>query len=143
MGGVKADGSVRTDGPGDLPRAVDVIVVGTGPAGCAAAALLGRAGYGVLLVDRARVPRPRLCTHALMPSAVPVLDELGVLDAVLGAGAQAWWGVRLFMEGTRIEADLPRRGAAAPFGLSLRRQLLDPILFRAAERSAGVRVWLG
>jgi 2-polyprenyl-6-methoxyphenol hydroxylase-like FAD-dependent oxidoreductase len=130
----------RDDGE---PSTFDAIVVGAGPAGCAVAALLGRAGHRVLLVDRSGVPRPRLCTHALMPSAVPVLADLGVLDAVLAAGAQRWWGVRLLMEGTRIEADLPRRGAAVPFGLSLRRELLDPILFGAASGAPGVSVRLG
>jgi len=106
-------------------------------------ALLGRAGHRVLLLERAPVPRPRLCTHALMPSALPVLAELGVLDAVRSAGAQPWWGVRLSMEGTRIEADLPRRGAYAPYGLSLRRHLLDPILFGAAARAPGVEARIG
>jgi|GEM_PF-1388134 len=123
--------------------APDVIVVGAGPAGCAVSAYLGRAGHRVLLIDRAGVPRPRLCTHALMPSALPVLAELGVLDAIVAAGAQRWWGVRLSMEGTRIEADLPRRGAYAPYGLSLRRHLLDPILFDAAARTRGVETRLG
>ena len=121
----------------------DVIVVGAGPAGCAVSALLGRAGRRVLLVDRASVPRPRLCTHALMPSAIPVLADLGVLRAVLDAGAQRWWGVRLLMEGTRISADLPRRRAATPYGLSLRRAYLDPILFDAAASAPDVDVRLG
>jgi 2-polyprenyl-6-methoxyphenol hydroxylase-like FAD-dependent oxidoreductase len=123
--------------------APDAIVVGAGPAGCTVSALLGRAGYRVVLVDRARVPRPRLCTHALMPAALPVLEDLGVLSDVLAAGAQRWWGVRLSMEGTRIEAGLPRLGAAAPHGLSLRRELLDPILLSAAERSRNVTTMLG
>src|SRR5262249_19771363 len=114
-----------------------------GPAGCTVSALLGRAGHRVLLLERAPVPRPRLCTHALMPSALPVLAELGVLDAVRSAGAQPWWGVRLSMEGTRIEADRPRRGAYAPYGLSLRGHLLDPILFGAAERAPGVEARIG
>ena len=127
----------------DPRRPPEVIVVGAGPSGCAVAAFLGRAGRRVLLVDRARVPRPRLCTHALMPSALPVLGDLGVLEAVLAAGAQPWWGVRLMMEGTPIEADLPQRGAAAPFGLSLRREYLDPILFSAATREPCVEAALG
>jgi menaquinone-9 beta-reductase len=126
-----------------LPAEVDVAVVGAGPAGCAVSAFLGRAGHDVLLIDRAAIPRPRLCTHALMPAAVPVLKDLGVLSAVLEAGAQRWWGVRLSMEGTRIAADLPRHGAAASFGLSLRREHLDPILLDAATGRPGVEVRLG
>lgn len=125
-----------------MSEAVDAVVVGAGPAGCAVSAYLGRAGHRVLLLDRATVPRPRLCTHALMPAAVPVLEDLGVLPAILDAGAQRWWGVRLCMEGTRIEARLPRIGAAVPFGVSLRREYLDPILLAAAER-AGVEIRLG
>jgi 2-polyprenyl-6-methoxyphenol hydroxylase-like FAD-dependent oxidoreductase len=125
------------------PAEVDVLVAGAGPAGCAAAALLGRMGWRVLLVDRAGVPRPRLCTHALMPSALPVLQELGVLRPMLEAGAQRWWGVRLWMEGTYLAAQLPRRGAAAPCGLSLRRELLDSLFFEAARTAPGVSVRLG
>jgi menaquinone-9 beta-reductase len=128
---------------GSVPSDVDVAIVGAGPAGCTAAALLGRAGRRVLLVDRAGVPRPRLCTHALMPSALPVLRELGVLDAMLEAGAQRWWGARLWLEGTHLEAPLPSRGTAAPFGLSLRREILDPILFDAASAAPDVSIRLG
>lgn len=126
-----------------LPAAVDAIVVGAGPAGCTVSALLGRAGRRVLLVDQAPPPRPRLCTHALMPAALPVLRDLGVLGEIEAAGARRWWGVRLSMEGVRIEAALPRRGVAYPYGLNLRRAALDPILFAAATRPETVRALIG
>ncbi|HZQ36505.1 MAG TPA: FAD-dependent oxidoreductase, partial [Dehalococcoidia bacterium] len=70
----------------DLSTATDVIIVGAGPAGCTAATLLGRQGVRVLLLDRAAFPRPKLCTHAIMPAGLPVLERLGVLPALEAAG---------------------------------------------------------
>ena len=43
----------------------DIIVVGSGPAGSAAACYAARDGYRVLLVDRARFPRDKTCGDAL------------------------------------------------------------------------------
>jgi menaquinone-9 beta-reductase len=56
---------------------VDVVVVGGGPAGTAAAAELARAGRDVLLVDRARFPRDKCCGDGLTTDALRVLEELG------------------------------------------------------------------
>ncbi len=58
-------------------RTVDVVVVGAGPAGVAAAAELARAGRDVLLVDRARFPRDKCCGDGLTTDALRVLEELG------------------------------------------------------------------
>lgn len=116
----------------------DVIVVGGGPGGAAAATLLARRGRDVLLLDRAAFPRARLCTHAIMPAGLPVLAELGVLDQIEAAGAQRWYGVKLWLNGCRFAERLPRRGVAYPYGLSLRRHALDAILLDAAARETGL-----
>ncbi|HLZ71214.1 MAG TPA: FAD-dependent monooxygenase [Dehalococcoidia bacterium] len=121
----------------------DVIVVGAGPAGCAAAILLGRRGVRVTLIDRASFPRPKLCTHALMPAGLTVLERLGVLDAVEAAGAQRWYGVRLWLNGVPFAEPLPHARVANPYGLSLRRPALDALLLDAARQTAKVQVLEG
>jgi len=57
---------------------VDVVVVGAGPAGCAAAATVARGGGRVLLADRARFPRDKCCGDGLTTAATRHLDALGL-----------------------------------------------------------------
>ncbi|HUR50248.1 MAG TPA: geranylgeranyl reductase family protein [Acidimicrobiales bacterium] len=58
----------------------DVIVVGAGPAGAAAAIVLARAGRRVIVADRARFPRDKCCGDGITGAALPRLRDLG-LDA--------------------------------------------------------------
>ena len=63
----------------------DVLVLGAGPAGSAAAAVLARGGARVALADRASFPREKVCGDALLPDALAALGELGArvaFDAV-------------------------------------------------------------
>jgi geranylgeranyl reductase family protein len=60
----------------------DVLVLGAGPAGSAAAVVLARGGARVVLVDRARFPRDKVCGDALLPDALAALVELGARDAL-------------------------------------------------------------
>jgi flavin-dependent dehydrogenase len=117
--------------------------VGGGPAGTATAITAARAGLEVLLVDRAVFPREKPCAEYLSPEAGRDLEALGVLADVEAAGAQQ-------LEGMRIVSDdgaaVTGRFSAAtgfvphrPYGLAVRRTVLDTILLRAAAR-AGVEV---
>lgn len=60
----------------------DLIIVGAGPAGSAAALYAARDGLKTLLLDRARFPRDKICGDALSGKSVAVLIDLGLLDKV-------------------------------------------------------------
>src|SRR5438132_7719613 len=56
----------------------DVVVAGAGPAGALAATILARSGARVLVVDRARFPRDKLCGDSLNPGTVNLLRRLNL-----------------------------------------------------------------
>ncbi|KAA1428439.1 geranylgeranyl reductase family protein [Nocardioides antri] len=62
------------------PQRTDVLVVGAGPAGSAAAAWAARLGADVVLVDAAVFPRDKTCGDGLTPRAIGELDRLGLTD---------------------------------------------------------------
>lgn len=56
----------------------DVLVVGAGPSGAAAASLLSQKGLRVVLIDRAKFPREKVCGDAISPRSLQVLQEIGL-----------------------------------------------------------------
>ena len=70
----------------DQPNlSADVLVIGGGPGGSTAAAMLARKGWRVLLLEREFFPRHHV-GESLLPASLPVLEELGVLPDVEAAG---------------------------------------------------------
>ena len=61
----------------------DILIVGAGPAGCAAAITLALAGRRVLLIDQHDFPRDKVCGDGLIPDSMQALERLGVLEEVL------------------------------------------------------------
>ena len=124
-------------------RATDVIIVGGGPAGAATAWWLARAGLDVVVLDKARFPRPKPCSEYMSPQASRLLEEMGVLGEVEGAGAAQLAGMTVRSpNGAVIRgvfAGEHRWRGHRDRGLALQRTLLDPILLNAARR-AGARV---
>lgn len=64
----------------------DVLVIGAGPAGSAAALTLAAAGVDVMLADQHAFPRDKVCGDALIPDALRALDRLGVGAAIRRKG---------------------------------------------------------
>lgn len=116
-----------------------MVVVGGGPAGAATALLLARAGIHVALLDRARFPRDKACGEFLSPAATPILEDLGVREAVEAAGARRLSRVRIVAHGEPVDLRFPETGGAPAWGYALSRRRLDAILLDAA-RAAGAEV---
>jgi 2-polyprenyl-6-methoxyphenol hydroxylase-like FAD-dependent oxidoreductase len=115
-----------------LPAGCDVLVIGAGPAGSAAAITLARAGLDVVLVDQHAFPRDKVCGDALIPDAHNALRKLGVLDAVMAQAQPAGFVGCIGPRGGRI--DVPGTLAVLP------RKALDLILCGAAV-AAGARMF--
>jgi len=121
----------------------DVVVVGAGIAGCTAARLYGQQGLRVALVERRADPADykRMCTHFIQPSATPVIERLGLAPLIEAAG-----GVRNALDTwTRwgwIRVPEPDDGSRPPYGYSIRRQTLDPLLRTLATDTPGVELML-
>ena len=60
----------------------EVLVVGGGPAGAAAAYWLARHGHDVTVVERKTFPRDKTCGDGLTPRAVHQLEEMGLADGL-------------------------------------------------------------
>jgi len=67
----------------------DVLVIGGGSAGATAAALLAERGYRVTLLEKAHHPRFHI-GESLLPANLPLLEKLGVADAVKAIGMEKW-----------------------------------------------------
>ncbi|MGE2714239.1 menaquinone reductase [Mycolicibacterium litorale] len=117
----------------------DVVVVGAGPAGSAAAAWAARAGRDVLVIDSAHFPRDKACGDGLTPRAVAELERLG-----LGP----WLDTRIRHHGLRMsgfgaDVEVPWPGPSFPPTSSAvpRTELDDRIRCVAADD--GAKMMLG
>jgi flavin-dependent dehydrogenase len=106
---------------------MDVLVAGGGPAGSIAAFLLARAGARVMIIDRARFPRDKLCGDTINPGALAILDRLG-LSSVTEGGLRIEGMTVSGERGVRVTGDY----GGAQHGLSLSRRVLDARLLEAA-----------
>lgn len=121
---------------------VDVAVVGSGPAGCSTAIMLGRSGLRVTLLETHSDPDhyKRLCTHSLRSSVMPTLRRLGITGHLEQRGAvksnDALW--------TRygwLQVSHPNKQIA--YGYNVSRRLLDPLLRTTAAAAPNVELILG
>ncbi|MBH5335494.1 geranylgeranyl reductase family protein [Streptomyces pactum] len=120
-------------------QSADVIVVGAGPAGSAAAYHLAKAGLDVLLLEKTAFPREKVCGDGLTPRATKQLVAMGI-DISEEAGWLRNKGLRIVAGGIRLQLDWPDLASFPDFGLVRKRDDFDQQLARQAEK-AGARLY--
>jgi geranylgeranyl reductase family protein len=116
----------------------DVIVVGAGPGGSAAAYRLAQTGLDVLLLEKTGFPREKVCGDGLTPRAVKSLVDLGV-DTSQDNGFIRNRGLRIIGGGMRLELPWPDLATYPDYGLVRPRLDFDELLARTAQK-AGARL---
>ena len=119
----------------------DVIVIGAGPAGSSAAILLADAGWRVALVEKQAYPRRKVCGECISATNLPILEALGIGNAIEQLGGRPLRQVALVCGARIVRAPLPAFGDPIhPWGLALGREHLDTLLLEQAS-SRGVALF--
>ncbi|OLL30152.1 FAD-dependent oxidoreductase [Burkholderia sp. SRS-W-2-2016] len=129
---MNSDSSTRTT--------VDVAIIGAGPSGAVAAALLRKAGRSVLVLERQHFPRFSI-GESLLPQSMAYLEEAGMLQAVVEAGFQYKNGAYFVYRDQHSSFDF-RDKHSAGWGTTyqVERAQFDDLLIRcAAAQGADVR----
>ena len=113
----------------------DVCIVGAGPAGATCAFYLAGQGVKVLLLEKERFPRDKLCGDAVCSSAFAHLRRMGVLQEIEAEGLGNW---------ARVGGMVSPRGIGyignstddtrLPMVIAIRRIVLDEKMVRRAGR---------
>jgi len=122
---------------GTVADEADVIVVGAGPGGSAAAYHMARHGLRVLLLEKTEFPREKVCGDGLTPRATRQLIRMGV-DTSEKAGWLHNRGLRVIGGGVRLELDWPELASFPNYGLVRTRLDFDDMLARRAVEAGAL-----
>jgi menaquinone-9 beta-reductase len=108
----------------------DLIIAGAGPAGSAAAITAARSGVKVLLLERGRFPRPKVCGEFVSAESLELLEHLLAPEcrSLMVRALRIPQG-RIFADGSEIRAEIN------PPAASITRFELDDALWKSALQS--------
>lgn len=115
---------------------IDVLVIGGGPAGSTAAALLAQRGFSVALADKDRHPRFHI-GESLLPMNLPLFEALGCRDEIERIGMPKWAAEFVSPQHEYRLQRYPFDSAwdkSQPYAYQVRRSEFDELLLRNAER---------
>ncbi|MCE3251178.1 MAG: FAD-binding protein [Cellvibrio sp.] len=120
----------------------DVAIIGAGPAGAIASALLNRAGHKVVVIERQHFPRFSI-GESLLPQCMEFIAEAGMLDAVNNAGFQFKNGAAFTHNGNYSFFDFTDKFSPGPgTTFQVQRATFDHLLASEAQKQ-GVEIRYG
>jgi menaquinone-9 beta-reductase len=122
-----------TPTPADPSPVHDVLVVGGGPAGSAAAYWLAQAGHDVVVIERKTFPRDKTCGDGLTPRAVKQLTDMGLADRL--EDFHRYDGLRAVAHGIELELSWPTHPIYPSHGFVVRRCELDTFVAEHAVKA--------
>jgi flavin-dependent dehydrogenase len=121
--------------PGECVKlTTDVLVIGGGPAGLAAAIAAVHKGFKVTIADGARPPVDKVCGEGLMPDTLATLHELGI--ELSSQDGRPFAGMRFVDAHSSVEASFPFVG-----GLGVRRTVLHQKMVERAQDCGVTLLW--
>lgn len=112
----------------------DVIVIGAGPSGAATAFFLAKQGFNVLVVDKFKFPRDKICGDALLPRALNIIDKMGILPEVKNFGFKVK-NLSVIVGEEKITETIPNDGVFFDFSVVIPRYILDELLLKTAQKA--------
>jgi menaquinone-9 beta-reductase len=117
----------------------DVIVVGAGPAGSAAAFYLASAGYDVIMVDKQKFPRDKVCGDFVSPIAQNELEKIGITKLPEFESSNMISKASVYLDGEKlISKSVPKVEGLPSYGRVTPRFILDKLLLDAACKEGAV-----
>ena len=116
----------------------DVIIIGARVAGSTLAAILGKKGYRILVLDRSTFPSDTLSTHFFRAPALRAFDNIGVGSEVQSVAPQLRVNYNV-IEGIEFPEPVDRP-EDYPFYMCVRRIVLDEILIRCIKKINSVEL---
>ncbi|AAM72463.1 MAG TPA: geranylgeranyl reductase family protein [Chlorobaculum sp.] len=118
----------------------DAVISGAGPAGCSAALSLAQKGRRVLLIDKARFPREKICGDGVTAASTELLEEMGVLELLRqrpGSLTEFRGATFVSPGGTVVQGRILRNGHLSGSSYVIPRMVLDDSLVsRVKEHSS-------